>query len=701
MLVAAALVHRAQAQSPTTELDSLMRVTAVGKDTAKVRAYAGLSRILRTSDNEKAVRHAQKGIALGQRIGFKDGESLCRLSLGNAYIVSSDYAKAMKELLLATEISQELKDRRREASCLSNIAIIHLSLGNLGKSLENHAKALTIREELQDSMGIANSLNNLGVLYTELNNPQQALVNYTASLAMKERLGLSTKLGVNLNNIAICYRDLKDTLRAKEYFMKSLENYRAQGDVEGQAMVLGNLGNLNYMEGAMAEARTQYLQSVEYYGQLGNIEGMCHQHLNLSQWFTRQKDATNALAHADTALRQSVHIGSVKLQRDAYLRLSEAYEQQGRTDQSLSALKTHLRLNEQLQMDATSQQMAELQTRLETARIEGELKVVKAENQLNIERVIFEKKVGRAMMALLVLSLLLVALAVYAYKRKKEDNRILAEKNVIIEQKTNAILQSIRYAKRIQKAVLSTEAKVKQVFNDSLLIFRPKDIVSGDFFWVASRDGWDFAAVADCTGHGVPGAFVSIVGHTELSGALADTSADRPDQMLTYLNERINQVMRNEVSNEVSDGMDIALCAFERSSFKLHFCGALRPLAIVSPSAVLHPKATVLEQEGKFLHIIPASRRPVGKTDRDTKFDLHTLQLSAGDSVYLFSDGYADQFGGQDDKKFGNRAFRELLLTTSSLPMAEQQEVMMQSMDMWMRGTHQTDDICVMGFVVG
>jgi serine phosphatase RsbU (regulator of sigma subunit) len=698
VLFALVLSQSSSAQSKDATLDSLLRVTATARDTSKVRAYSELCRILRTTDTERSIRYGLQGVALAVKAADTDGEAICRQSLGNAYIISSAYAKAMKELLLANELNVKLADRKREAACLSNIAIIHLNMGDLGKAVKNHAKALQLREELQDSMGIANSLNNLGVLYTELNNPQQALVNYTASLEMKQRLGLESKLGVNLNNIAICYRDMKDTVRAKEYFNRSLDNYRTHGDIEGEAMVLGNLGSLYLMQGQMDQAKEHHLLALQRHGQLGNIEGMCHEHLNLSQWHAKRKEAAAAKAHADTALMQADTIGSLKLRRDAHLRLAEAFDLQGQTAKSLAYFKEYLKLNEQLQLEATSQQMAELQTRLETARIEGELNVVKAENQLNIERVQFEKKVGRAMMALLVLSLLLVALAVYAYKRKQRDNRILAEKNTIIEQKNTAILQSIRYAKRIQKAVLSTEAKVQQLFSDPLLIFRPKDIVSGDFFWVAQRDEWSYAAVADCTGHGVPGAFVSIVGHTELAGALQETPDHRPDQMLSYLNERIRIVLRNEESNEVNDGMDIALCALHRTTGQLEFCGAIRPMAIISKRSSIHPKATVTEGHGHHMHIINGSRRPVGKTDRDTTFERITLQLEPGERVYLFSDGYTDQFGGADDKKFGLRPFRELLLSTVHLPLPQQQQRMEAQLDAWMKGTHQTDDICVLGF---
>jgi serine phosphatase RsbU (regulator of sigma subunit) len=697
--VALCIVHSdVAAQGKAAEIDSLIIITKSGRDTSKVRAYSELCRLFRSSDTERAIAFGQLGSALAVKIGFKDGEAVCRQSLANALIVSSAYAKAMKQLLLANAINVELGDQRREAACLSNMAIIHLNMGNLGRSVEFHAKALEIREHLDDSIGIANSLNNLGVLYTELNNPQQALANYTASLEIKKRLGLNDRLGVNLNNIAICYQNLNDTAKALEHFLLSLENYRQYEDIEGEAMVLGNLGNLYFLDGKLEESRLNHLLAVERHRELGNIEGMCLQHLSLVDWYIGQKDMATAYAHADTALRQAVHIQSVKLERDAHLRLSQWYELRGKTSLSLSHLKDHLRLNEQLQMEATSQQMAELQTRLETARIEGELQLVKAENQLNIERILFEKKVARITMALLLLSLLLVALAAYAYWRKRKDNRILAEKNAIIEQKNTAITQSIRYAKRIQNAVLTTETAVRNVFKDPLLIFRPKDIVSGDFFWAASQDNWDYAAVADCTGHGVPGAFVSILGHTELAAALNHSSDPHPQKMLERLNERIRLALRNEESNEVSDGLDIALCALHRSTGRLEFCGAIRPMAIVSKQRSLHPHSNVTAHGDVFLHLIPGSRRPVGKTDRDTAFESVTVQLRSGDRVYLFSDGYADQFGGAEDKKFGNRAFRELLLSSSTMPMAQQQQLLESKLQEWTGSTAQTDDICILGF---
>lgn len=684
----------------STVVDSLISLTATAHDTVKVQAHVELCRILRPMDTERAVEHGELATALAFRTGDTEGEAMGRQTLANAYIVSGNYPAALRELRLANDLNRDLGNRLREAACFSNMAIIHLNLGNLGKSLEYHMDALRIREETADSVGIANSLNNLGVLYTELGSPHQALIHYEASLRMKERLGLADRLAVNINNIAICHRELGDTLRAKELFLESLGRYRAQVDLSGEAMVLGNLGNLHMQMGMDSMAMDYHRSALQRHREVGNPEGEAIGHLSLSEWFQKRGDGRQAAAHADTALRIATVLGSLKLRRDAHLRMGDARELTGDTSAALSHLRMHRSLNDSLRMEDAARQMAELQARLETERIERELDVLKAENELNLQRIVFEKRVTRATSALLLISLLMVALAVYAYRGKKRDNRLLEEKNAIIGQKNTDIVQSINYAKRIQKAVLSSEAMLRQTFPDSMVLFRPKDIVSGDFFWTAMRDGKRYAAVADCTGHGVPGAFVSIVGHTELTKALRTATDPRPDLLLQQLDLRISEILRSEEDNEVSDGMDIALCALDTETGRLEFSGACRPLTIISMNESLSAHAKVTSANGRHLHLLKGSRRPVGKTHRESDFELLTLQLSQGDRVYLSSDGFADQFGGEKDRKLGNRALQGLLLSTAQLPMDTQLKSMETALSEWMGHTAQTDDICMVGFEV-
>jgi serine phosphatase RsbU (regulator of sigma subunit) len=682
-------------------VDSLMSVTVSAHDSSKADAFIELCRLLRTIDTERAIGLGQKGRDLAASINDRERESMARQTLANALIIAGDYGQALRELHLANGINRSLGNKQREAACLSNLGIIHLNMGNLPRALEQHAASLELREELGDSAGIANSLNNLGVLYTELGKHKDALEHYEASLLIKRALGQTDRLAVNLNNIAISHRELGDTAKARELFLLSLDSYHRQGDLDGEAMVLGNLGNLSTQMGLMEESRNYHERALALQKQLGNPEGVALEHLSIAEWFEKNDDDRKALAHADSSLRLATEVGLLKLMRDAHLRLSQTFEKMGENAKSLFHLKEYQRLNAEMSTEEASRQMAELEVRIETARIERELDLLKAENELNVQRIAFEKKVGRATLGLLIMAILLIGISAYAYRRKRQDNLMLEEKNTIIEQKNTSIMQSIQYAKRIQRAVLSSEAALRNVFTESLLLFRPKDIVSGDFFWVAQQGGKCYAAVADCTGHGVPGAFVSIVGHTELSKALRELADPSPKDILTYLDHRIRETLRNEVDNQVSDGMDICLTVFDPATRMLSFCGALRPVMICSSWPNIYEKAQVVEGEHGFMHIIPASKRPVGKTDRETSFEEITLQLTAGDRVFLSSDGFADQFGGANDKKFGNRPFRELILSTSTLSIYVQQRQLETVLKEWIGTRPQTDDICVLGFRVG
>ncbi len=700
-LLWACTVVKAQEGAADAAVDSLMRVTVSAHDTSKADALIELCRVLRTTDTERAMRLGQKGRDLAASINDRERESMARQTLANALIIAGNYGEALRELHLANELNRVLGNRQREAACLSNLGIIHLNLGNLTKALEHHASALALREELHDSAGIANSLNNLGVLYTELGNHAQALDYYSSSLEMKRKLGQENRLAVNLNNIALSHRELGDTAKARELFLLSLDSYHRQGDLDGEAMVLGNLGNLSTQMGLMEEARGYHERALALQRQLGNPEGVALEHLSLAAWHAKKGEERMALLHADSSLQLASSIGSLKLMRDAHMQLSAGHERTGATAKSLFHLKESQRLDGELSTEEASRQLNELEVRVETARIEGELDLLKAENELNVQRIAFEKKVGRATLGLLIMALLLIGLSAYAYRRKRQDNIMLEEKNTIIGQKNTAIVQSIQYAKRIQQAVLSSEAALAHVFPESMVIFRPKDIVSGDFFWVARQGHRCYAAVADCTGHGVPGAFVSIVGHTELTKALRELNEPSPEEILTYLDHRIREILRNEASNEVSDGMDICLTVYDASTRMLSFCGALRPVFVHSARATVMEGLQVMEGKAGFLHILPASRRPVGKTDRDTPFASISIPLVAGDRVFLSSDGFADQFGGPNDKKFGNRPFRELILSSCDRPIADQQAALAQTLQDWMGQRPQTDDICVLGFTVG
>ena len=279
-----------------------------------------------------------------------------------------------------------------------------------------------------------------------------------------------------------------------------------------------------------------------------------------------------------------------------------------------------------------------------------------------------------------------------------ESNKQLAEKNEIIEEKNKDIRDSINYAQRIQKAILSDVKEVKEKLPESFILFKPKDIVSGDFYWFSQKEGTTFIAAADCTGHGVPGAFMSMIANSFLNEVVNERSIHQPDIILNELRTRIIKALRQTgEAMENKDGLDICFCALQGN--KLSYSGANNPLWIVRDiaSASEFDDVEALKNEKYKLVEIPPDKQPIGTQPNPHPFTLRTLELKKGDSVYLFTDGYADQFGGPKRKKFKYKTLGELLLSIHDKAMEEQKHTLNSTIEKWMGDLEQIDDILVIG----
>jgi len=266
-----------------------------------------------------------------------------------------------------------------------------------------------------------------------------------------------------------------------------------------------------------------------------------------------------------------------------------------------------------------------------------------------------------------------------------DANASLQQAYTEIEEKNRHIEDSIRYAKRIQNAILPPDQYVRRLFTDYFILYMPKDIVSGDFYWVSHTENKAFIAAVDCTGHGVPGAFMSIVGHDRLNFAVNVEDANRPAAILNSLNKGVTDTLRQTRSEiSVKDGMDIALISIDFDKNKLEYAGAFNPL--------YHIRDNELQQ-------IPANKFPIGAFvgEELNKFTNHQLDLKSGDVLYVFSDGYPDQFGGPRNKKFMTKRFRELLVEINNQPMKEQKETLTTQIHDWMGENDQVDDILIIG----
>jgi len=257
-----------------------------------------------------------------------------------------------------------------------------------------------------------------------------------------------------------------------------------------------------------------------------------------------------------------------------------------------------------------------------------------------------------------------------------------------IEEKNRHIEDSIRYAKRIQNAILPPDEYVNSLLDNYFILYKPKDIVSGDFYWVNEKNGTVFIAAVDCTGHGVPGAFMSIVGHDQLNYSVNVKGARKPGDILDALNAGVTDTLRQtRTVLSVKDGMDIALCALDIKKLKLEFAGAYNPMYLIRDGELIQYKAD------KF---------PVGAFigEELNRFQNTVIEIKKGDVIYIFSDGYADQFGGHDNRKFMSKNFRDLLLEIHNLPTEEQERILDQTFTEWKGSNAQVDDILVIGIII-
>ncbi|UKN03886.1 transporter substrate-binding domain-containing protein [Paracrocinitomix mangrovi] len=281
----------------------------------------------------------------------------------------------------------------------------------------------------------------------------------------------------------------------------------------------------------------------------------------------------------------------------------------------------------------------------------------------------------------------------------------ISEQKKIIEHKNEEVLDSIKYAKRLQEAILPPTEMINNKFPNNFVLYLPKDIVAGDFYWMESVEANEehgeinLIAAADCTGHGVPGAMVSVVCSNALNQSVLSHNLIKPGQILDKTTELVVERFERSIE-EVKDGMDISLISVEyKSEGKAVVCfsGAHNNAWIVTKRSSIGVESNVLNQGDFYLHEIKANKQPVGKYENLKPFDTTEIELEKGDTVYLYSDGYADQFGGEQGKKFKNKSFKNLILDVVDKPLNEQKSILEKTHVDWKGAMEQLDDVCVIG----
>jgi tetratricopeptide (TPR) repeat protein/serine phosphatase RsbU (regulator of sigma subunit) len=674
----------------------------------------------------EALESYQKALSIRERIGDQQGIADCYNNIGVINVAQGRYAEALESYQKALAIFERIGDQQGMAGSYNNIGNIHRAQGRYAEALEAHQKALTIRERIGDQQGIAACYGNIGNIHANQGRYAEALEAYQKALTIQERIG-------NQQGIAICYNNIGAIHYAQGRYAEALEAYQKAltireriGDQQGIAICYNNIGLIHTNQGQYAEALEAYQKALAIHERINNREDLALSYDNIGILYQAQGLYPIARSYFQKALAIAQSLG---LQDD----LDEIYLNLAQTDSALAAsgqnhlwksAYLHHRLyaayKDSVLNEESIRKQAQLESQYEYDRKTALLKAEQEKERALAAAQLRQRETQRNL-SLLALGIALIGLATFAILYRKirqqrdliqkqsdeiqqknlaleqynaelkstnqaleESNRIIQQQAKTLSEKNEEILDSIRYAERIQRAILPSAEKWQRLLPESFLLYMPRDIVAGDFYWLEETEQYIFLGVADATGHGVPGAFVSIVCANALHKAVLEEGLESPAEILWRVREVVVSQL-TQTGEKVKDGMDIALIRFAKEDqSRAVFAGANRPLWIVSAEGLLE---------------VAGTRQPIGYVEEPKPFEEVELILGsqAPAMVYAFTDGIVDQMGGPKGRKLLPKGLREWLLSLWNQPVAKQAERLTALFETWRGEHHQIDDMTIVG----
>ncbi len=661
----------------------------------KVKSMIELARYFLSRNVEKSITIANSAEQLSIKNKYNEGKADAICMRGEANYLLANYEDAKVNFTEALSYYDKTKHPIGVAESYEGLGKVAYKFGDFDASLTHYSEALEIFEKHNYKNGLAGLYINLGLLYDESLRPAQAIDFYKKALKISQEINDQISEASAYTNLGSMYNDQGNHDLAIECLEKSIVLKKQNGNKKGEATSLNNLGATYYQMGNMEKALECFQGSYDIYNQINDTKNCFSPLNNLGSIYFDKKEFDKALSYYEKAYEVSQKLGSLSKEILCLESLALTHKELGNASQALdfsiqcSSLKDTLFNKDQAEITA------EMQMRFASEKKQQENEIL----NLQVKSESFIK------MIFIVVAGLLLVLAFFIFrglKQKQKINKALEEKNKIIEEQkltvekqkhiveeqNKDITDSIKYAERIQNAILPPDQLWYSLLHDSFVFYKPKDILSGDFYWVEQRGDLVFVAAADCTGHGVPGALISIVNYNLLNKAVLEKELNDPAEILNYVNNQLTVALHQTFQeSSVRDGMDISLCVINTKTLEIHYAGANNPIYIVSENALTQ---------------LVANKFPVGAFV-DEKLQLFTSQkmrLEKGDLIYLFSDGYADQFGGQNGKKLKYKTFKEILLEIHHLSASEQQQILANRFTAWKGNLEQVDDVLVIGIRV-
>ena len=597
-----------------------------------------------------------------------------------------DVVEAIRIVEEAIELSKAGDHELLQADATNSLGIIYYGMGSYEKTLNCFYKVMAFHESRGDEVALSRIYNNMGLLLKELNRHNESIDFLERSVALKLKHNDLSTLSSSYNNLGAAYSEgLNDHETALKCYQKALALDRQYKDDYGVFISLGSIGHYHYQMGNFDSAQYYYNEAVML------IDKTDDRYMK-AEFLYDFACLNAALGQYDRAIEK--HSMSIEMAKAAdaklilkknYQGLSSIYDSLGDYKNAFRYHKMYSKVDQEIFNEDQNRKIAEVESDYKVKSTQSEIELLKKESEIKDLKLNNSEILLYLFGGILVMGLFIVVMQYRKNVYKNRTNRILKQKNREIIEKNRNIMDSILYAKNIQEAILPENEKLKSIFQDAFVLTKARDVVNGDFYWFAEEQNQVIIAAVDCTGHGVPAAFLNVMGNSLLNQIVNEEKKLEPAVILKELNQRIFKNLKyNHLQSKTYDGMDIGICLFNRVTKKLSFAGAKRPLYYF---------------HNHELNIVKGDYYPVGGMmfDEKREYKQHELDLESKDIIYLFTDGIVDQFGGDANKKFMYPRFRELLKSIAHQPMSEQLKVIETAIRRWQGNNEQTDDILLIG----
>jgi serine phosphatase RsbU (regulator of sigma subunit) len=690
--------------------------------------------------------YAQIYFEYAQKKGLKKHMAISLNTQGIANFIQGNYEEAKNKFTACLKYQLELNDIKGAASTCNNLGVIYTNQGNDVKAIEYYAQSLKQSEQINDLYGVAASQGNIGLIYQEQGESKKALEYFLKSKEIASEIGDKEGVAMMSSNIGMIYSFNNDNKKALEQFELSIKIYEELNDLRGISTNYNNIGTLYKEIGDFKKAFEFYEKSLTIRKEINHKQGVASTLNSIGELFFKQGDFAKSRKYSEEGLKLAKEIGVLDDVKKSSILLYQLYKTTKVFDKALEMHELYMITRDSILSEENQKALIHQEyqysyekmafadslknaqeKQLKDAEI-NEGKALAAKQEVEIKNKRFQQYVLFGGLFILLVFIGFIYNRFKITQRQKdiiekqktevelqrefaeqqrniaEEKRVEAdEQRHLVEEKNKEITDSINYAKRIQEAILPSRYSLVENLKNGFIFFKPKDVVSGDFYWLETTTpiatsfgggtgvvfqgvgtGVVYFAAADCTGHGVPGAMVSVICSNALSKALLEEGITETGKLLDRTRELV--IERFAKSGEkVKDGMDISLCKLHGNT--LEWSGANNPLWIVSKNS-----------EGEYdLTEVKADKQPIGNYAEPKPFTSHTFELSKGDSIYIFTDGFADQFGGPKGKKFMYKPFKELLLSIQDKKMDEQKVILENQFNDWKGSHEQIDDVCIIG----